>query len=83
MLLYEETANDEEFDTFCQEVASLVPMHFEFLSLLQLIEEQEHVGAMVVTSGLRRVWDKILAREGLSESVSVVGGGWTRHYSRC
>ena len=28
----------------------------------------------MVTSGLRRVWDKILDREGLSESVSVGGG---------
>lgn len=75
MLLYEETANDQEFDTLCQEVASLVPMHPEFLSLLQLVQEQKHMGAIVMTSGLRRIWEKVLAREGFSESVSVVGGG--------
>ena len=75
MLLYEATANEEEFDAFCQEVASLVPMYPEFLSLLQLVKEQEHVGAIVVTCGLRRIWEKVLAREGLSGSVIVVGGG--------
>ena len=75
MLLYEETASDQEFDAFCQEVASLVPMHPEFLSLLQLVEDQKHIGAIVVTSGLRLIWEKVLAREGLSDSVSVVGGG--------
>lgn len=30
---------------------------------------------MVVTCGLRRVWEKILEREGLADSVAVIGGG--------
>lgn len=30
---------------------------------------------MVVTCGLRRVWDKVLERERLSEKVKVIGGG--------
>ena len=75
VLLYEETANDQEFDALCQDVASAVTMHPELLSLLQLVAEQKHVGAVVVTCGLRRVWDKVLEREGLSEKVKVIGGG--------
>jgi len=75
MLLYEETANDQEFDTLCQDVASAVTMHREFVSLLQLVAEQEHVGAVIVSCGLRRVWDKVLEREGLSKTVKVIGGG--------
>jgi len=74
-LLYEETADDQEFDAICQDVASAVIMHPEFVSLLQLIAEQEHVGAVVVSCGLRRVWDKVLEREGLSKTVKVIGGG--------
>lgn len=75
VLIYEETANDEEFDTLCQEVALAVTMHPEIVSLLQLVAEQKHVGAVVVTCGLRRVWDKVLERERLSEKVKVIGGG--------
>ena len=75
VLLYEETADDQEFDALCQNVASAVTMHPEFVSLLQLVAEQEHVGAVVVTCGLRRVWEKVLEKEGLSKTVKVIGGG--------
>ena len=74
-LLYEETGDDQEFDSLCEEVASAVTVHPEFVSLLQLVAEQGHVGAVIVTCGLRRVWDKVLVREGLSEVVKVIGGG--------
>ena len=75
MLLYEETADDEKFDVFCQDVASMVTMHPEFVSLLQVVAENKHIGALIVTCGLRRVWDKVLEREGLSKTVKVIGGG--------
>jgi uracil phosphoribosyltransferase/phosphoserine phosphatase/adenylate kinase len=75
VLLYEETADDQEFNALCEDVASAVTMHPEFVSLLQLVAEQEHVAAVVVTCGLRRIWDKVLEREGLSKTVKVIGGG--------
>ncbi|MCJ1345508.1 hypothetical protein MMC31_003715 [Peltigera leucophlebia] len=74
-LLYEETADDQEFDALCQDVASAVTMRSEFVELLQLVAKQAHVGAVVVTCGLRRVWEKVLEREGLSQTVKVIGGG--------
>ena len=74
-LLYEETADDQEFDALCQDVASTVTMHPEFISLLQLVAKQAHVGAVIISCGLRRVWEKVLEREGLSETVKVIGGG--------
>ncbi|CAD6568849.1 MAG: hypothetical protein ASARMPRED_002077 [Alectoria sarmentosa] len=75
VLLYEETTDDQRFDALCQDVASGVTMYPEIVSLLQLVAEQKHVGAVVVTCGLRHVWDKVLEREGLSEKVKVIGGG--------
>lgn len=75
ILLYEETVDDQEFDALCQDVSSAVTMHPEIVSLLQLVAEHEDVGAVVVSCGLRRVWDKVLEREGLSETVKVIGGG--------
>ncbi|GAB7348944.1 hypothetical protein MBLNU459_g7629t1 [Dothideomycetes sp. NU459] len=75
VLLYEETADDQVFETLCQKVATMVTMHPEFVSLLRQVAVCEHIGAVIVTCGLRRVWDIILEREGLSKSVDVVGGG--------
>ncbi|KAI9845179.1 MAG: hypothetical protein M1837_005064 [Sclerophora amabilis] len=74
-LLYEETANDEEFEALCQVVASAVTMHPEIVSLLHLVAEQNDVGTVILTCGLRRVWEKVLEREGLSKTVKVIGGG--------
>ncbi len=34
-----------------------------------------HVSAVVISCGLRHVWDKMLEREGLSKTVKVIGGG--------
>ena len=56
-------------------MASLVTKHPEFVSLLQLVAGQGHIMAVVLTCGLRRVWEKVLDREGLAHSVKVIGGG--------
>lgn len=73
-LLYEETTDDQEFDVLCQDVASAVTMHPKFVSLMQLVTKQEHVSAIVFSCGLRRVWEKVLEREGLSKTVKFLGG---------
>ena len=74
-LLYEETADDQQFDDLCHKVASTVIMYPEFVSLLQLVAEQEHVIAIIMSCGLRRVWELVLEKEGLSEKIKVLGGG--------
>ncbi|WYZ43568.1 hypothetical protein EsH8_VII_000004 [Colletotrichum jinshuiense] len=71
--LYEETI--PYFDGLCSEVASAVSMHPEFMTLIRAVESEPHTGAVVVTCGIRQVWEKIFEREGLSESVKVIGGG--------
>ena len=73
--LYEEEADDDLFESICKKVAAMVTVHPEFVSLLQLVAEQKHVGVVVVTCGLRRIWEKVLENEGWSESVILIGGG--------
>ena len=75
VLLYEECADAQEFEALCQDIASAVIVYPEFLSLLRLVADQEHVRAVVVTSGLRRIWEMVLERKGLSEKVHIIGGG--------
>ncbi|KAI1652833.1 uracil phosphoribosyltransferase-domain-containing protein [Daldinia decipiens] len=74
-LLYEESFRDDAFDLLCEMVAASVTLRPEFRSLLQRVKEDNHVGALVVTCGLRQIWDKILRIEGLSGAVKVIGGG--------
>ncbi|KAF6803638.1 uracil phosphoribosyltransferase [Colletotrichum sojae] len=71
--LYEEARLD--FESLCSAVASEFTVHPEFVALLRALEDNKHVGALSVTCGLRRVWEKIIEREGLSDSVGILGGG--------
>jgi uracil phosphoribosyltransferase/phosphoserine phosphatase/adenylate kinase len=75
MLLYEETVDQKVYDLLCQHVASVIVIHPEFVSLLKKVAEHKHVGAVVVTCGLRRVWEKVLEAKGLLETVKVIGSG--------
>lgn len=75
MLVCEEVLTDHEFDLVCKVVADATTMYPEFISLLQAVADQDHIGVVVVTCGLRRVWVEVLQREGLSQTVVVIGGG--------
>lgn len=66
-----------DFNALCQDVASMVTIYPEFVSLLKRVAEKEHVGAAIVTCGLRLIWEKVLERVGLSQKVKVIGGGRT------
>ncbi|GMF81962.1 unnamed protein product [Aspergillus oryzae] len=75
MLLYEEMTSDSGFDATCEDVASQTALYPEFITLLRLVGKYNHVCPVIVTCGLRRVWEKIIAREGLSMTVKILGGG--------
>jgi uracil phosphoribosyltransferase/phosphoserine phosphatase len=75
MLLYEDAVDVKTYDTICQHVASTVTLYPEFQSLLRLVARQENVGAIIVSCGLRRVWEKVIDKAGFSKSVSVIAGG--------
>ncbi|KAJ5801755.1 uncharacterized protein N7518_003823 [Penicillium psychrosexuale] len=74
-LLYEEAFDDVEFEACCQTVSSMVHMHSDIIDLLYLIRDASHVRVVVVTCGIRSVWEKVLKRMGLSKQVQVIGGG--------
>ncbi|GLA10103.1 hypothetical protein AnigIFM60653_001488 [Aspergillus niger] len=74
-LLYEQSFDDDEFDEICTRVASSVELYPEMFSLLCYAQSKEHIGAVIVTCGLRAVWAKILDKIGLSHKVVVIGGG--------
>ncbi|KAK1846943.1 uracil phosphoribosyltransferase [Colletotrichum chrysophilum] len=71
MLRYEDI--EYKFEVLCDGVASRVFIYPEFLALLHAAEKKSNVGVVVVTCGIRRVWEKILAREGLC-NVTIIGG---------
>lgn len=74
-LLYEQYSDEQVFEGVCRNIASLVKMHPAMVSLLQTAERKRNVSAVVVTCGLRRVWEIVLANHGLMGTVKVIGGG--------
>lgn len=74
-LLYEEECSDGEFEDQCAAIATEINIYPEVKALLQHLSSHAHVGAVVVTSGLRHVWKKVLERACLADRVKVIGGG--------
>ncbi|PHH63148.1 hypothetical protein CDD81_6199 [Ophiocordyceps australis] len=75
-LLCEEAVDAAEFEAQCRSVAGQTRLHDDFVSLLTALgPPQRHVAAIVVTSGLGRLWELVLEQAGLSGWVRVVGGG--------
>ena len=74
-LLYEEALNDEDFEAGCRRVASAIVIYPELANLLRLAAKQSHVRVIIITCGLRQVWEEVLKREELFDSVDVIGGG--------
>ncbi|KAK7023302.1 uracil phosphoribosyltransferase [Favolaschia claudopus] len=62
------------FDQYCEEVVSLVSIRPEMLLLLREAAERR-VPALVVTCGVCVIWEKILLKAGLAETVKVIAGG--------
>ncbi len=75
VLLYEQAADDIEFEVLCSQVAASVKMYPEMVSLLRMVQKEKHIAAVVLTCGLRSVWEQVLEQAGLAESVKVIGGG--------
>lgn len=74
-LLYEQSTDDSLFDDICEQVAAKIKLYPEIKALLREVAQHAHVGVLVVTCGLRRMWEKILLRAGLTGRVRVIGGG--------
>ncbi|KAK5111046.1 hypothetical protein LTR62_005421 [Meristemomyces frigidus] len=74
-LLYNDSASASEFERLCDLTAIQVDLFPELMSLLRRGLNRQHLQVLVITSGLRRVWEKVLLRHGLGSDVSVIGGG--------
>ncbi|KAJ9607032.1 hypothetical protein H2200_008104 [Cladophialophora chaetospira] len=74
-LLYEELAGDKIFENACADVAAQISLYPDIASLLLRIQSDEKVMAMVVTCGLRLVWEKVLHRYGLLSTTRIIGSG--------
>lgn len=72
-LLYEQHATEEQFEQICEAVASQVVLHAEFADMLDGLVDNRGIGAVVVTAGLRRIWQKILQKANLGDAVRVLG----------
>lgn len=75
MLLFEEAVAEVEWDTICSKIAENINIHDEFVEILQKAAKKDDLGVVVVTCGIGDVWENVLERHGLRDSVTVIGGG--------
>ncbi|KAJ5370947.1 uncharacterized protein N7496_007039 [Penicillium cataractarum] len=75
VLLHEEVFDDQTFADVCQEVAAAIKMYPDMLALLRQAIETPHTLPIIVTGGPRLVWEIVLKRVGLFETVHVIGSG--------
>jgi phosphoserine phosphatase/uracil phosphoribosyltransferase len=74
-LLYSELA-EGDFNEICKAVAEEVTLYDELLALIRQALQTHNIRVVVMTCGLRCIWEHVLNRAGLaSNSVSVIGSG--------
>lgn len=74
-MLYEEALGDNEYNQHCEKVAQMITMHQDIVHLLRLVAGRTHVRAIVLTCGIRGVWEKVLEKEKLYGTIAIIGGG--------
>ncbi|KIW18413.1 hypothetical protein PV08_02701 [Exophiala spinifera] len=74
-LLYEELVAQNVFDEICTNVARQISLYPDVAALLARLRKDEKIATLVVTCGLRRVWEKVLEQYGLIDAVKVIGSG--------
>ncbi|GAQ42883.1 hypothetical protein AKAW_05144 [Aspergillus niger] len=74
-LAYEQAVADGRFDEACGKAASVVALYPEIRSFLHRVSKCPRLRIILVTSRLRLLWERVLAQEGLSQSVKVIGSG--------
>lgn len=72
--LYEEIP-EPEFERLCQVIAKKVVLHPELAGLLKQVENLTHVRALVVTCGIKHIWEMVLQSGQSSAHVDIIGGG--------
>ena len=77
MLVYEELSatGPESLKQFIDQAATKTTLYDDFLYLLRKAGKQYRVGAVVITCGLKQVWETIIRINGLSSTIEVIGGG--------
>lgn len=71
--LYEEIP-EPEFERICEVIAREVVVHPELGDLLEQVGNLTHVRAVVVTCGIKRIWEKVLQSTQSYTHVDVIGG---------
>lgn len=66
------TVSPEDYLNQCEQAAQDVEVHPEFIDFIQQIHRDVQV--VVITAGLRVLWDKVLEKVGIRDQVVLIGG---------
>jgi phosphoserine phosphatase len=76
--LYEQNADSGgpgHFETVCAETAPKINVHPQIIDLLKRACADKTVDVVIVTCGIKLIWEKVLEKLNLSETVPIVGNG--------
>ena len=74
-LLYEELVDQDTLDIACADVATQISLYPDIAALPLRTQSNEKTIAIVVTCGLRLVWEKVLERYRLLDTTKIIGSG--------
>lgn len=76
-ILCEKYFTHDEFERVCGGVSQLIELYPPMKWLLHSVRENipRGIKVFIFTCGMRAIWHKVLQREGLAESVTIIGGG--------
>lgn len=74
-LLHEEALDEKHYEETCWKVAEQVVAYPEFVALLSRVLEVKHIGVVVASCGLRHVWERVVERLELVDTVKVIAEG--------
>jgi hypothetical protein len=80
VLLHEEVFDDENFAAVCEKAAAAIRLYPDMLALLHWALKTPHTLPIILTGGPRLVWENVLKKVELFETVGLIGGG--RHEDR-
>jgi uracil phosphoribosyltransferase/phosphoserine phosphatase len=74
--LYKQHADSTgTFHKTCEKAASGIEVHPQMVALLQKARADRTVGVLIVTCGLKPIWENVLAALNLSATVPIIGNG--------
>ena len=75
ILACEQWIDDQSFENICEVTAGSIHLYPEIEDLLRKATRRKHTRVMLITCGVRRIWEHVIKRYNFPTKIEVIGGG--------